>query len=150
MPSKQRTDAATRALTQALEEFFRATKRARGREASRPAGDGVTLAQFQLLEPLADGPRTNRQLADAAGVASPTATRMIDLMTGRGLVSRVEDPGDRRAVLISLTPAGREALQAKLDEYEARRERVAEAIEPGERAVAARLLQRLAAAIEDM
>jgi DNA-binding MarR family transcriptional regulator len=75
---------------------------------------------------------------------------MIDLMSGRGLVSRVEDPGDRRAVLISLTTAGRHALQAKLDEYEARRERVAEAIEPGERAVAARLLRRLAAAIEDM
>jgi|SRR6185503_17661817 len=150
MSSQHRTDAATRALTEALEEFFRATKRARGREASRPARDGVTLAQFQLLEPLADSPRTNRQLADAAGVASPTATRMIDLMSARGLVSRVEDPGDRRAVLISLTPAGRQALQAKLDEYEARRERVAEAIEPAERAVAARVLQRLAAAIEDM
>src|SRR4051812_22140076 len=150
MPSQPRTDAATRALTDALNEFFRATKRARGREAARPAGDGISLAQFQLLEPLAGGPCTNRQLADAAGVASPPATRMIDLMSARELVSRVEDPSDRRAVLISLTPAGRAALQAKLDEYQALRERVAEAIEPGQRQVAARVLQELAAVIEEL
>jgi DNA-binding MarR family transcriptional regulator len=150
MPSQARTDAATRALTDALNEFFRATKRARGREAGRPAGDGISLAQFQLLEPLAGGPCTNRQLAEAAGVASPTATRMIDLMSARELVSRVEDPSDRRAVLISLTPAGRAALQAKLDEYQALRERVAEAIEPGQRQVAARVLQELAAVIEEL
>ena len=58
-----------------------------------------------MLEPLADGPCTNRQLAEAAGVTSPTATRMIDGLVGRGVVTRVEDPADRRAVLISLSDA---------------------------------------------
>ena len=51
------------------------------------------------------GPRTNRQLAESAGISSPTATRMVDGLLASGFVSRVEDPADRRAVLISLMPA---------------------------------------------
>jgi DNA-binding MarR family transcriptional regulator len=140
----------TAALSESLREFFRATRRARGRAASRPAPDGLSLAQFHLLEPLADGPHTNRQLAESAAVSSPTATRMIDVLVARGLVTRVEDPSDRRAVLISLTPAGRRALEAKLREYERVREQIAAALQLEERAVAADLLHRLAEVIEEL
>jgi DNA-binding MarR family transcriptional regulator len=144
------SDAATETLSDALADFFQATRRARGREASRSAAEGISLAQFHVLEPLAAGPRTNRQLSAAAGVSSPTTTRMIDVLSARGLVSRVEDPTDRRAVLISLTASGRAALQAKLDQYRAMRERVAAALEPDERRVAADLLRRLAGVIEEL
>lgn len=140
----------TAALSEALAEFFRATRRARGRAASRPADDGISLAQYHLLEPLADGAHTNRQLAEGAGVSSPTATRMIDVLVGRRLVSRVEDPADRRAVLISLTPAGRAALDAKVAEYRRVRERIAAALDPEEQRVAADLLHRLAEVIEEL
>lgn len=150
MAHRSKTDPDTQTLTDALAEFFQAARRARGREASRAVGQGVTLAQFHVLEPLAEGPCTNRQLADAAGVSSPSATRMIDALAARGLVSRVMDPTDRRAVLISLTPAGRDALQEKLDEYQALRERVAVALDPRERRVAADLLRRLAGVIEEL
>jgi DNA-binding MarR family transcriptional regulator len=138
------------ALSDALQDFFRAARRARGRAAGRPSRDGLSLAQFHLLEPLADGPLTNRQLAEQAGVSSPTATRMLDLLVGRRLVTRLEDPVDRRAVLISLTPAGREALAAKLAEVEQGRRRVAAALEPDEQRVAADLLRRLAGVIEEL
>jgi DNA-binding MarR family transcriptional regulator len=144
------TDTATQALSDALADFFQATRRARGREASRSAEEGISLAQFHVLEPLAGGPRTNRQLSAAAGVSSPTTTRMIDVLSARGLVSRVEDPTDRRAVLISLTASGRAALQAKLDQYQAMREQIAAALDPDERRVAADLLQRLAGVIEEL
>jgi DNA-binding MarR family transcriptional regulator len=138
------------ALSDALQDFFRAARRARGRAAQRPSGDGLSLAQFHLLEPLADGPLTNRQLAEQAGVSSPTATRMLDLLVGRRLVTRLEDPVDRRAVLISLTPAGRDALAAKLAEVEQGRRRVAAALEPDEQRVAADVLRRLAGVIEEL
>jgi DNA-binding MarR family transcriptional regulator len=138
------------ALGDALQEFFRAARRARGRAAKRPSGDGLSLAQFHVLEPLADGPLTNRQLAEQAGVSSPTATRMLDLLVGRRLVTRLEDPVDRRAVLISLTPAGRDALTAKLAEVERGRRRVVAALEPDEQRVAADLLRRLAGVIEEL
>jgi DNA-binding MarR family transcriptional regulator len=141
---------ATGAFSRSLYEFFRATRRARGRAARQPSPDGLSLAQFHLLEPLADGPHTNRQLAEAADVSSPTATRMIDVLVGRGLVTRVEDPSDRRAVLISLTPTGRRALDAKVREYEQVREQIAAVLDLDERRVAADLLHRLAEVIEEL
>jgi DNA-binding MarR family transcriptional regulator len=142
--------AATAALSDALAEFFRAARRARGREARRPSPDGISLAQFHLLLPLLDGARTNRQLAEAAGISAPTATRMADLLVARGLVSRVDDPADRRAVLISLTRQGRAKVSAKNDQYREVRERLATALEPEERRSAAELLHRLAEVIEEL
>jgi MarR family transcriptional regulator, organic hydroperoxide resistance regulator len=138
------------ALSDALHDFFLAARRARGRAARRPSGDGLSLAQYHLLEPLGNGPLTNGQVAEQAGVSSPTATRMIDLLLGRRLVTRIEDPLDRRAVLISLTPAGREALAVKLRAYEASRRKIAAALEPDEQRVAADLLRRLAGVIEQL
>jgi DNA-binding MarR family transcriptional regulator len=140
----------TAAFTAALAEFFRATRRARGRAARAPSPNGLSLAQYHLLEPLADGPHTNRQIADYADVSSPTATRMIDVLVERGFVTRVEDPSDRRAVLISLTKTGRRALDTKTREYEAVRRRIAETVDPDERLPAADLLHRLADVIEEL
>ena len=137
-------------LTEALYEFFLAARRARGRAAGQTLPGELSLAQYHLLEPLAKGPRTNRELAELAGIAAPTATRIVDGLLQRGLLSRVEDPTDRRAVVISLTPEGRSALGKKQREYAARRNRVAEALEPHEQEVATELLRRLAAVIEEL
>jgi DNA-binding MarR family transcriptional regulator len=140
---------ATTAFSQALHDFFRAARRARGRASRRPSG-GLSMAQYHLLEPLADGPHTNGQLAESAEVASPTATRMIDVLVSRDLVTRVEDPTDRRAVLISLTPAGRGALAAKMGEYDGMRRQMAASLAPEERRVAAKLLARMTDVIEEL
>lgn len=140
----------TVSFSEALHEFFQASRRARGRAASRPSPSGLSLAQFHLLEPLAQGPHTNRQLAEAAGVSAPTATRMIDVLVRSELVTRVEDPADRRAVLISLTAEGKRALGTKLREYEGVRQQIATALGVEERRVAADLLHRLAEVMEEL
>jgi DNA-binding MarR family transcriptional regulator len=137
-------------LTDALHDFFQAARRARGRAARDTSPGGLSLAQYHLLEPLGGGPRTNRELAEQAGISAPTATRIVDGLLQRELVSRVEDPTDRRAVVISLTAAGRSSLARKQREYAARRNRIAEAIEPHEQEVATELLRRLAAVIEEL
>ncbi len=137
-------------LSEALYDFFKAARRARGRAASDPAPDGLSLAQYHLLEPLASGPRTNRELSELAGIAAPTATRMVDGLLQRDFVTRIEDPIDRRAVVISLTDAGRAALTRKQREYAARRRRVAAALDPHEQRVATDLLRRLATVIEEL
>ena len=142
--------ASHRELTEALHDFFQAARRARVRAAREPAAGVLSLAQYHLLEPLAAGPRTNRELAELAGISAPTATRMVDGLLERRLVSRVEDPTDRRAVVISLTSKGRSALAKKESEYAERRGRVADALEPHEQKIAAELLRRLAAVIEEM
>jgi DNA-binding MarR family transcriptional regulator len=142
------TDAATE-LSDALADFFRAARRARGR-ASRRSSDGVSLAQFNVLDPLLDGPLTVGQVAEAAGIAPPTATRMLDGLVERGLVSRAAGLTDRRAVIVSLTVAGRRAVTAKAREYERLRKEVGAVLDPDEQRQAADLLRRLAEVIEEV
>jgi len=144
-----RADAATE-LSDALAAFFRAGRRARGRAASGPATHGVSLAQFHALEPLLDGAMSVGQVADAAGIAPPTATRVLDGLVGRGFVDRAPDRDDRRAVIVSLTPAGRRAATAKAREFEEVRRRVAAAFSADEQRRAAELLRRLAEVIEEL
>jgi MarR family transcriptional regulator, transcriptional regulator for hemolysin len=56
------------------------------------------------------------ELARALGIVGPTLTRHLDGLERAGLVARVRDPEDRRAVRVELTEAGRakhaELLQA--------------------------------------
>ena len=147
--STQASRSAQVELTDALYDFFQAARRARGRAASDVSG-GLSLAQYHVLEPLGKGPRTNRELAELAGISAPTATRLVDGLLERGWVSRVADPTDRRAVVISLTEGGREALARKQRQYSARRRQIAAALDPHEQEVAAALLRRLAAVIEEL
>jgi len=48
-------------------------------------------------------------------VTSGTMTNRVDRLAGRGLVERRPDPRDRRGVLVRLTPAGRERVDAALE-----------------------------------
>jgi DNA-binding MarR family transcriptional regulator len=143
-----RTDPATE-LSDALADFFRAARRARGRASRRPT-DGLSLAQFSALEPLLSGPMTVGQVAERAGVAPPTATRMLDGLVERGFVSRAADRSDRRAVIVSLTAAGRRAATAKAREHERLRRQVGAVLSADEQRQAADLLRRIAEVIEEL
>lgn len=52
--------------------------------------------------------RTQRDLAHAVGIQSPTMTRHLDNMEAAGLVARRRDPQDRRVMRVELTAAGEE------------------------------------------
>jgi MarR family transcriptional regulator, organic hydroperoxide resistance regulator len=141
------------AFTSGLEEFMRALRTARGRFNRAPATPELSASQFHLLEPLAasDGPMAMCALAEAADVAAPTATRMIDGLVKRGLAERKRpDGGDRRRVEITLTADGRRLVAAKRLHIARAREEVFRRLSPSERASAARLLHSLAAAIDDL
>ncbi|QEC46177.1 MarR family transcriptional regulator [Baekduia soli] len=141
------TDPQLHAFLAAFDDFVRAAKRARVRAAP---DDTLTLAQYDLLAPLrhAGDALGLRELARAAGVSAPTATRMLDGLQVRGLVTRERCTDDRRAVRLELTDAGREAV-ADFHERQAERRRALFAqLEPDERRAAARVLSRLAEAYE--
>jgi MarR family transcriptional regulator, organic hydroperoxide resistance regulator len=138
------------AFAAALDDFRRASSRARGRLAAE--GD-LTLSQYHLLEPLleADAPPLGvGELACAAGVSAPTATRMLAGLERDGLVERRACTRDRRVVRVALTADGAGRMERKRARMEARQLELYRSLEPGERARAARLLERLAAAIEDL
>jgi DNA-binding MarR family transcriptional regulator len=82
-------------------------------------------------------------LAESAGVAAPTATRMLDCLARDGLVTRRHSETDRRAVLVSLTDAGRDAVEAAQERVGAFRRRVFEQLDADERRQAAAVLGRL-------
>jgi MarR family transcriptional regulator, organic hydroperoxide resistance regulator len=140
---------ATDQLTAAWETFFRTTRRLRARAARLPA-EGLSLPQYHLLEALRTADElTVGELAEAAGVAAPTATRMLDCLARDGVVTRRHSETDRRSVLVTLTPSGAEAVEAAHDHAEAFRRRVFERLEPEERERAAALLARLAEILEE-
>ncbi|HEY2716778.1 MAG TPA: MarR family transcriptional regulator [Solirubrobacterales bacterium] len=51
-----------------------------------------------------------KELAEKLGTSTPAMSRAVDDLVKKGLVTRVEDPDDRRARRIELTAAGREAV----------------------------------------
>jgi DNA-binding MarR family transcriptional regulator len=57
-------------------------------------------------------------LAERMGVTAGNITQIITPLEGSGLVVRQGDAGDRRKVAVSLTPKGREALDAASRAYE--------------------------------
>lgn len=73
--------------------------------------DDVTLAQYRVLVELASrGPQRVADLATVLGVDRSTATRMIDRLARKRLVTRRRVPSDRRAVRVSLSAEGRSLI----------------------------------------
>ena len=76
------------------------------------AEDTVTLTQFRTLVVLSGHDAlTLAGVAGLLGVNASTAQRQVDRLVGLGLVSRVENPADRRQVRIALTAAGATIVQ---------------------------------------
>jgi DNA-binding MarR family transcriptional regulator len=72
------------------------------------AAEETTIAQYRALVVLASrGTQRMVDLAEALGVAPSTAGRMCDRLVRKGLIRRHRARTDRRAVLVSITAAGR-------------------------------------------
>jgi MarR family transcriptional regulator for hemolysin len=82
-------------------------------------------------------------LADEMGLEGPSVVRLIDLLAAEGLVERREDPTDRRAKMLHLTPLG----EAKADEIKRVMRRVRtdlmKGVTPDELAVTFEVLRRI-------
>jgi DNA-binding MarR family transcriptional regulator len=74
--------------------------------ATARAGDGV---QPRAAEPGRCGRRV--------GVHPSNATRAVDRMVGAGLLSRSDDPTDRRNLVLELTPAGQALVDQVMTEH---------------------------------
>jgi DNA-binding MarR family transcriptional regulator len=134
----------------AFDDFVQAVRRARG-ASSHERGHSLTLSQYGLLQPLADfdGARV-RELAEQAGIAPSTATRILDALERRGIVERRPSSGDRRGVRITLTSAGRRMFEGEDEWMRAREREFYEHLPADERALAPDLLERLATLIDEL
>jgi DNA-binding MarR family transcriptional regulator len=76
------------------------------RELSLTAGDALRrLARL--------GPQRITALAKAENVTQPAMTGLVQRLEERGLVVRIQDPGDRRSWLVGLTGLGRTTLATR-------------------------------------
>ena len=67
----------------------------------------VTMSQAKLLYLLgAAGDMHMSDLVARLGVSLSTVSGLVDRIVDQGLASRRDDPGDRRQVVVALTPAG--------------------------------------------
>jgi len=66
-------------------------------------------------------------------VTSGTMTNRVDRLQAKGLVIRRPAPSDRRGVIVRLTDAGRERVDAALDELLSRERALLADLDPAER-----------------
>jgi DNA-binding MarR family transcriptional regulator len=133
----------------ALEELWRAVLRSTGRGV--PGGETeLTLSQFNMMSALGEGRSKVTEVAAAADVAPPTATRALRALEHRGFVERRRTAADGRHVTVVLTPAGRAVLAEKTAWVKDRQRQIFESLSDAQRRTAAQTLRAIADDIHDL
>jgi DNA-binding MarR family transcriptional regulator len=94
---------------EAFLSLWRTYDRLRAMEDGLFAGFDLTPQQYNALRLLRaehPDPVPTLALADRLVSRAPDITRLLDKLEQRGLVVRSRKPGDRRSVLVGITPAG--------------------------------------------
>lgn len=74
---------------------------------------GITFPQLRILFLVRRDPGSDlRSLAERLDVGTSAASQQVDRLVDKGLLSRLEDPADRRRLQISLTDKGNEAVES--------------------------------------
>jgi DNA-binding MarR family transcriptional regulator len=90
-----------------------ATRRLIDEERPLLEAQGLTMWAYVALSHLAQSPAPSQLLlAEAMGYDKTRLITLLDALEADGLITRTPDPDDRRARVISLTPAGRDAHRA--------------------------------------
>ena len=107
------------------------------------AGHELTFSQYIVLKRLATGMAGVTDLARAAELNPGAMTRLLDRLEARRLVTRAVDPADRRAVHITMTPAGTAMWEAVNHCGQRVRERAMHGLDAAEREQLFALLNRV-------
>jgi DNA-binding MarR family transcriptional regulator len=91
-----------------------------------------------------DGPLGVSALADAAHLSLPAASSLVRDLEEHGLVTRREDPDDRRRTLVALDTRNEEAVQRWLRNRDEPLRRTLAALDEGERAAFVKGIRTLA------
>ncbi len=102
-------------LTSTLAQLVRTGRHVSVRAATQLYGDLPSFGWAMLVPLQRDGDQRCSALAHQLGVDVSVASRQIAVLERLGFVRRRPDPQDGRASLISLTPAGADALASARD-----------------------------------
>ena len=108
---------------------------------------GLSRGEFDVLatlrrsgEPYTLAPTA---LARWMMLSSAAMTNRVDRLEAAGLVERRPDPGDRRGVLVALTPDGRQVVDAAVADHVENERRLLEPLSEDERRTLNALLRKL-------
>jgi len=112
MPTKYNGTGAEKRALNAVIALMRAAGAMQQRFAAGRAADGLTMAQFAILETLLHcGPLCQRDLAVKLLVSGANITKVIDGLERGGMVERIRSKQDRRYISVALTAAGRRHIE---------------------------------------
>lgn len=89
------------------------------------------------------------KLAEDIGLSSGAMTNRLDRLEAAGLIRRLPDPDDRRALKVELTDAGWQAWQDSVGAQARKEALVASALDPEEKEMLNALLRRLMLEFEE-
>lgn len=112
---------------------------------------GLCLSDFAALEALLHkGPLPVNAIGSLIRLTSGSITAAVDRLERKGLVERRNDPDDRRARVVFLTPSGLELISNAFADHVEAMERATSGLSPGEQAAAIELLKKLGLAAHAM
>jgi len=71
----------------------------------------LTHDQFHVLRRIHLGRTNVSDLAEAKHISRPAASRAVDALVDKGMITRTQDPDDRRHVNLALTEKGESVLE---------------------------------------
>jgi DNA-binding MarR family transcriptional regulator len=141
-------------LTALAEEMWAITKdlfkflQFRDRDAMTACG--LSVAQCYSLDAMGtQGQLTLNELAESLYITPSTASRTVEELVRKGLAERRQDPADRRAVCLTLTPQGQALFEALRQHLMQRQLAILQQIDPNSRRDVLTALQKLSQAIKD-
>jgi len=128
-------------------ELWRAADRVREGVAANLATESLDFAGFDVLLTLRRQGRgkalSPSELAQDMMISTSAMTNRLDRLEKRGLIERLADPRDRRALRVVLTEAGFALAERIVVSHVATEERLVSALSPAERTELLRLLAKI-------
>jgi MarR family 2-MHQ and catechol resistance regulon transcriptional repressor len=129
----------------ALEALMRAETRLTRRLAAELERKGVSATGFSMLVLLqsAGGALELRLVRQRLAISKANATEVAGTLALRGLISRDRSPHDRRALIVSLTPAGERLIEETFPGHTRRVRDAFTALDEAEKRELTRLCRKL-------
>src|SRR5579859_1242484 len=115
----------------------------------RLAPMGLSVQLCGVLNRLAVGPVSQRELGDQLGIDRTTMVELIDDLESKQVVRRTRNPADRRSYFIVLTPKGRQVQKRATRAFDSAADEFFGPLAPGERRALADMMRRLIASADE-
>lgn len=139
-------------LTEAIRQLMDVITTRSMRERSHfVKASGLSMPQFGILIHLYYSNNCGiSHLGEHMDISAPAASQLVDRLVQHGLVERTEDPNDRRAKQLTLTPKGRELIETGLTARTRWVDELVRSLKPEDYDLVAATLSKLTEAVRDL